>query len=331
MRKITVGAIQPASIPVPEKYNWASEGYAPDPDEILKYCLLPQAEVTFKLLDEAGDSGADIVTTCEDLALASAFAIDTSRNNVFPEIVKLSFPIIEERVSAIAKKRGTNIIACYYKPYNGKIYNLASAFNRNGEIVGEYRKTHLPPEETFQTTEGEDIDTIDLDCARVGVLICYDMFYPEAARVLSLKGAEIVFHPTFGYGWHDSAGEATLRARASDGSFYLVTAKDYRYNAAGKSSVIDFWGNVMVDAGYMPNVFITKTLDLALKKTQPEWFFPAGVTGQPNLRIRHNSGRRPELYAALCDEAASGKRFTGLSPEEQEAFREKARRGVYRW
>jgi predicted amidohydrolase len=216
------------------------------------------------------------------------------------------------------------------KPYRDKIYNIASVFDRKGDIIGEYRKAHLPCNELFQVTEGDSIHTIDTDIGKIGVMICYDVMFPAMAEALSLQGAEIVFHPTYGYGWNNSIGEATLRARASDGSFYLVTAKDYRYNAAGKSSVIDFWGHVMADAGFEPNVFITAQIDLDRKKTQPDWFIQTGITSQPDMRIRHEGERRPDLYGAVCETAIP--KYEIPSPgEQQEIFRDKLKKNILHW
>jgi len=330
MRKVKVAALQPAEITFPRQYRWGHDGYTPDVDAIMKHCILPQAEVTFGLLEEAGPAGIDIITTCEDIALANAYMIDTSDRNIFPEIVVRSFPILEERFSAIAKKHRMNIVACYYKQYEGQNYNIASVFNRNGEIIGEYRKTHLPSNELFQSAAGDSIHTIDTDIGRIGVLICYDMMFPAAAETLSLQGAEIVFHPTFGYGWFDSIGEATLRARASDGSFYIVTSKSYCYNAAGKSSVIDYWGHVMVDAGFTQNTYAMAEIDLDKPKAQPDWHIQTGITSQPNMRKRHEAERRPELYTAICEEKKE--EFNIPSPgAEQAEFMEKVKSFTLHW
>jgi len=330
MRKVKVAALQPAGITFPRKYQWGHEGYTPDVDAIMKHCILPQAAVTFELLEQAGATGIDIITTCEDISLANMYMIDTSERNIFPEIVRRSSPLLEERFSTIAKKHHMNIVACYYKQYNGQNYNIASVFNRNGEIIGEYRKTHLPSNELFQSAPGESIHTIDTDIGKIGVLICYDMMFPAAAEVLSLQGAEVVFHPTFGYGWYDSIGEATLRTRASDSSFYIVTSKSYVYNGAGKSSVIDYWGHVIADAGFYPNTYVSAEIDLDRPKVQPDWHIQTGITNQPNMRKRHEAERRPELYTNICE--AKNESFGIPAPgTEQAEFMDKVKNFTLHW
>ena len=327
---IKIGALQPAAIPVPSEYRWGHDGYKPDFDAIMEKCVLPQAQVTFDLLEQAGKRGLDMVTTCEDLSISSAYIMDTTSANIFPQVVRTVLPILEERLSGIAKKYSMHIVACYFKCYGRDIYNIASVFDDRGEIIGEYRKAHLPSNERFQTTPGDSIHTISTQFGPIGIMICYDMMFPSMAEALSLQGAEIVFHPTFGYGWYDSIGEATLRTRANDGSFFLITAKDYRYNIAGKSSIIDPWGHVMVDAGFTPNVVISAEIDLSKPKMHPDWFIHTGITGQANLRLRHESERRPELYGDVCNKAKYELKIPAPGAE-QEAFLEKYIKGVYRW
>jgi len=330
MRKIKVGALQPAELTTIGQYRWGNPNYKPDIETIMAHSILPQAEVTFALLEKAGEAGLDVVTTCEDISLSNAYIIDTTASNVFREIVKRSYPIFEERISAIAKKYNMNIIACYYKPCDGAIYNTASAFNRSGEIVGEYKKAHLPCDEQFQVTPGDSIHTISMDFGTIGIMICYDMMFPAMGEALSLLGAEVVFHPTFGYGWNDSIGEATVRTRASDGSFYLVTAKNYNGTAAGKSSVIDYWGTVLADAEYEKNALVWAEIDLDIQKAQPSWHVQTAITGQPNMRLRHEGERRTDLYGIVVEDALH--KYAILAPgTEQDEYRKKVAANIYHW
>lgn len=328
MRKINVGAIQHATLPIPDRCNCLSEKYTADADYIMGHNILRQSEVTLGLLEKAGEMGLDIVTTGEDICAASPYIIDTSERNLFPELAGRSAAFVAERISGIAEKYHMYVVACYMKPHGGKIYNTATIFDRKGGIVGEYRKTHLPPDEKWQVAEGESVEVFDLEFGRVGIEICYDMMFPELSGVLSLKGAEIVFHPTAGYGWYDSIGEATLRARANDGSFYLVTAKNYVFNSAGRSGVIDFWGQILADAGFYKNVVAAKEIDLDFPKTQLEWHYQTGMSGEPDLRKRKPGERRPGLYRPLCENTERGKI---TSPEKQREIFQSVRDGVFHW
>lgn len=327
MKNVKLGAIQPATLSVPARYNCLSDCYEPDADAILRNNLLPQLEVSLQLLEEAGERGLDAVTTSEDLCAVSHYIVDTSPTNLFPTLVKKSSPLIEERISAIAAKHEMYIVACYMKAQGDKIYNTASVFDRRGRIVGEYRKTHLPPDELWQVTPGDVIDVFDLDFGTVGIEICYDMMFPAMSEVLSLKGAQVVFHPTAGYGWYDGIGEATLRTRANDNSFYLVTAKNYHYNGAGHSGIIDHWGLVLADAGFYPNRVVSTEVNLAEAKTQPAWHYQSGMSGEMCVRERKLGERRPDLYG-IC---LTGGGQNPPTLEEQARIREKIKKGIFHW
>jgi predicted amidohydrolase len=145
------------------------------------------------------------------------------------------------------------------------------------------------------------LGSFETDFGRIGICICYDMMFSECAEALALSGAEIIFHPTAGYGWYDGIGEATLRTRANDNSVYIVTAKNWVHNGAGKSSVIDYWGYVLSDAGFHRNAIVTCEIDLDEKKTQPDWYYPVQTSGVADVRERSRGERRPELYGALLE------------------------------
>lgn len=331
MRKVRLGAIQPHYPSLPPEYNCVRENFSADPQEIFEKALIPYIELTAGLLEQAGEAGCGAVTTCEDLCGTAAFLARTGtreEGNLFPDLLELTAPYAEERIAGIARRYQMNIIACYNRREGGKNYNQAAVFNREGGIVGSYRKTHLPPNEMWQVEAGTEFPVFDLDFGRVGVSICYDMMFPEMCQSLSLKGAEVVFHPTAGYGWYDSIGEATLRTRANDGDFYLVTAKNYIWNAAGHSSVIDYWGQVLADAGFYENAVVFQDVDLDIPKTQPEWFYPSQVSGFAGIHPRKLRERQPHLYGELTKPAEP---LAVPTPEEQAVLLEKMRDGRCHW
>jgi len=113
----------------------------------------------------------------------------------------------EEDVKFWAKvSREQNIVlvtSLFEKVMDGIYYNTAVVFDK-GEIAGKYRKTHIPDDpgfyEKFYFTPGDKIEPIDTSIGKLGVLICWDQWYPEAARIQALKGAEIIIYPT-AIGW----------------------------------------------------------------------------------------------------------------------------------
>jgi len=302
MRKVRIGAIQLCEWPMEQRCNPFADDYAASVPYIMEHHVKKQVDLTLARLDEAGANRLDIVTTGEDMGVMGAYIADVSENNIFPELAEAAAAYAEEQVAAKAREYGMYVVACYYKRYPDAVYNVASLFDRTGQIVWEYRKTHLPPNEMWQMKAGNALTVFDTDFGRIGVLICYDMMFPEAAHVLALQGVEIVFHPTAGYGWYDAIGEATLRTRANDGSMYIVTAKNHIHNSAGHSSVIDHWGLVLADAGFYPNRLVWAEIDLDITKTQPDWYIPTAMSGEPAIAKRTLIERRPDLYGLLPDE-----------------------------
>jgi predicted amidohydrolase len=304
-RIIKAGAIQPAIGNVPARFWPPSNEYKSNPpsvDDVIENHIKIQINNTIKLMDKAGEESCDIICGCEDVTITADLCLDLDRKGVYAEIVSKSQPVAEEAFSKVAKKHSMYVIGCYMVMDKGKVYNSASIFDRSGNICGQYRKTHLPANETWEVTPGDSIDVFDLDFGRIGISICYDMMFPDSVRVMALKGAEIIFHPTFGYGWYDEIGEATLKTRANDNGVYIITSKSFAYNGAGKSSVIDYWGQVLADAGFGKDVIVTKEIDLDIKKMQPDWYYNSYLTGISNVAERMRRERRPELYSEICVE-----------------------------
>jgi len=100
----------------------------------------------------------------------------------------------------VSKKENRVIIASLFeKVMDGIYYNTAVVLDK-GRVAGKYRKTHIPDDpgfyEKFYFTPGDEIKPIDTSIGRLGVLVCWDQWYPETARIMALKGAEIIIYPT---------------------------------------------------------------------------------------------------------------------------------------
>src|SRR5699024_6219048 len=100
-------------------------------------------------------------------------------------------------LSDLAKKHHINIIGGSVANKNGdKLYNTSLIFNRKGELVYEYCKIHLVPmldEPSYLTGGKKKIETFELDSIKMGVMICYDLRFPELARMLAMDGAQVLF------------------------------------------------------------------------------------------------------------------------------------------
>jgi N-carbamoylputrescine amidase len=111
-----------------------------------------------------------------------------------------------ERLGALARKHGLVIVSSLFERRAAGLYhNTAVVFERDGSIAGKYRKMHIPDdpgfEEKFYFTPGDlGFEPIDTSVGRLGVLVCWDQWYPEAARLMALAGAELLLYPT-AIGW----------------------------------------------------------------------------------------------------------------------------------
>jgi N-carbamoylputrescine amidase len=133
------------------------------------------------------------------------------------ENFKLAEPIpgqTTDELSAIAKELGVVIIASLFeKRAQGLYHNTTAVIDADGEYLGKYRKMHIPDDpayfEKFYFTPGDlGYKVFKTKFATIGILICWDQWYPEAARLTSLMGAEVLFYPT-AIGWSTAQDEAT--------------------------------------------------------------------------------------------------------------------------
>jgi len=157
------------------------------------------------------------------------------------------------------KKKGF-IIGTIPESEAGKIYNTAIITGPNG-FVGKQRKIHLPPGEKKLFTKGSQLNTFDLNGVRVGIITCFDSWFPEASRLLTLDGARILCQPAnFGGTMSLSIG----RTRAIENMVYLITANrigfeesgDTAAHFRGDSRIIDYNGNILAKADDKENISI---------------------------------------------------------------------------
>ncbi len=166
--------------------------------------------------------------------------------------------------SAIAKKHGiVLIISLFEKRAAGLYHNTAVVIETDGHIAGIYRKMHIPDDpgyyEKFYFTPGDlGFTPIDTSVGRLGVLICWDQWYPEAARLMALAGAELLIYPTaIGYNPDDSAEEQQRQlnawkvvqqghAVANGVPVITVNRVGFEVDPSGSTTGAKFWGNSFV-------------------------------------------------------------------------------------
>lgn len=211
-----------------------------------------------------------------------------------------------ESLCRLAREREVVIVASIFERRSAGIYhNTAVVVDADGSIAGKYRKMHIPDDpcyyEKFYFTPGD----LGFPCfrtryAKIGVLVCWDQWFPEAARLAALAGAEILFYPT-AIGWlptepktvaraQQSAWELVQRGHAVANGVYVAAA-----NRVGREGKLKFWGSsfvagpfgeILARAGANREAILLASCDLSkVDETRESW---------PFLR-----DRRIDAYGAL--------------------------------
>ncbi len=216
-------------------------------------------EKTLALAERAADRGANIICT-QELFRSQYFCQKEDHRN-FRLAERIPGPTTEA-FQELAKRRGVVVIASLFeKRASGLYHNTAAVIDADGSLLGIYRKMHVPDDplyyEKFYFTPGDTgFRSWKTRFGRIGVLICWDQWYPEAARLTALQGAEIIFYPT-AIGWHPrekkrhgkqqhGAWETIQRSHAvANGCFVAACNRIGRESPAGGAG-IEFWGQSFV-------------------------------------------------------------------------------------
>nr|WP_309574023.1 carbon-nitrogen hydrolase [Desulfoferrobacter suflitae] len=169
-----------------------------------------------------------------------------------------------ERFSQLAKDSGIVLVTSLFERRTAGIYhNTAVVIEKNGQIAGKYRKMHIPDDpnyyEKFYFTPGDlGFQPIDTSVGKLGVLVCWDQWFPEAARLMALKGAQILIYPT-AIGWEvpekDRPRQLQLdawvvsqrgHAIANGLPVVAVNRTGHEADPSGQTAGIQFWGNSFV-------------------------------------------------------------------------------------
>ncbi len=182
-----------------------------------------------RLADQAGRQGARIICTQE--MFTSQYFCQVEDHRFFALAETIPGPSTDA-LGKIARKHKAVIVASLFeKRASGLYHNTAAIIEADGSIKGIYRKMHIPDDplyyEKFYFTPGDATDADgqpgfrawDTTQGKIGVLICWDQWYPEAARLTALQGAEILFYPT-AIGWHPR--EKELYGKAQHESWEMI-------------------------------------------------------------------------------------------------------------
>jgi predicted amidohydrolase len=191
-------------------------------------------------IDTAGKLGLDIVCLGEVISIVGTGC----------SVKDCAEPIpgsCTKQLGEAARRNHIWVVAGLTEKDGDIVYNTAVLLDRQGHLGGTYRKVHLPREEWKKGVRpGDTYPVFDTDFGKIAIQICYDWFFPEAATIFALKGAEIIFAPTWGNTLPDENGcvngESVFRVRARDNGVYMVPSV-----YSGNSLVIDPMGRILAN------------------------------------------------------------------------------------
>jgi N-carbamoylputrescine amidase len=207
---------------------------------------------------EAARRGAQIV--CLQELFTGPYFCQTEDHEHFKRAEPIPGPTTEA-LGKLAKELGVVIIASLFeKRAEGLYHNTAAVLDADGTYLGKYRKMHIPDDpqylEKFYFTPGDlGFKAWDTKFGRIGVLVCWDQWYPEGARLTAMQGADILFYPT-AIGWlvpekaehgerQANSWETIQRAHAIANGVYVCAVNRVGHED-GPNQGIEFWGNSFV-------------------------------------------------------------------------------------
>lgn len=215
-------------------------------------------ETALQRLRDAAKAGAQI--TC----LPELFRTPYFCQKEDPSLFDLAEPIpgpTTERIAAVARETRTVVVASLFERRSAGVYhNTAVVFDADGALLGLYRKMHIPDDplyfEKYYFTPGDlGFKVFPTRHGRVGTLVCWDQWYPEAARLTALQGADVIFYPT-AIGWHPAekaefgtaqhqAWEMMQRSHAVANGVYVAAVNRVGHEGPAGAG-LEFWGSSFV-------------------------------------------------------------------------------------
>ncbi len=252
------------------------------------------------MVEQAAKKGAEIICLPELFRTLYFPQQRSADKNKYAEAI----PGISTNIfAAIAKKYGVVIVVPVYEKKGTKFHNSAAVIDERGRLMPTYRKVHIPHDPLFYEKnyfeQGNEYRIYKTKRATFAVLICYDQWFPEAARAATLKGAEIIFYPTAigrivprkerDDDWAN-AWETVMRGHAIANSVHVAavnrTGAEGKLRFWGSSFVADSFGNILKRASDKREEVVIVRADLTRNKTIREGW-----------RFFHN--RRPDTYGPI--------------------------------
>ncbi len=221
--------------------------------------------ISMRLVREAAQQGAQLVVLQE--LHRSRYFCQSEDTAVFDLAEPIPGPTTEQ-LGALAGELGVVIVGSIFERRMAGVYhNTAVVLERDGTLAGHYRKMHIPDDPGFHEkfyftpgdalAEGQSFRPIETSLGKLGILVCWDQWYPEAARLMALAGAELLIYPT-AIGWEPGDAEdekarqldawiTVQRGHAIANNLPLVAPNRVGHEPSPDDSAgIDFWGNSFI-------------------------------------------------------------------------------------
>ena len=216
-------------------------------------------QATLAKVEQSAADGANIVCT-QELFATEYFCQSEDHDNF--RLAESIPGATTEAFQRLAKRCGIVIIVSLFEKRSAGVYhNSAAVIDADGSLLGIYRKMHIPDDplyqEKFYFTPGDlGFRTWDTRFGKIGVLICWDQWYPEAARLTAMQGAELLFYPT-AIGWHPSekekygelqrdAWQTIQRSHALANGCFVASVNRVGHETPVGGDGIEFWGGSFV-------------------------------------------------------------------------------------
>jgi predicted amidohydrolase len=216
--------LEPTTAPQPRKVRLATVHYKPQGKSPRQNC-----EEFAPLIAEAAQKQADLVVLGE--------TVPTASSNVKPQkIEETAEPIpgpSTDYFGSLAKQHRLHIVLSLYERDAHLIYNTAVLLGPDGALIGKYRKVSLPPGEAAKgIAPGKEYPVFDTAIGKVGMMVCYDGFFPEVARELTKNGAEIIAWPVWG------CNPKLAAARACENHVYVISSTFMEHDSGWMISAV---------------------------------------------------------------------------------------------
>ena len=209
----------------------------------------------FERVRHAAEGGAQIV--CLQELFAGQYFCQEETYEPFQQAEPVPGPLTDSLSSLAAETKVVLIASVFEKRAQGLYHNTTAVFDADGRFLGKYRKMHIPDDpgyyEKYYFAPGDlGYPVFETGIAAIGVLVCWDQWFPEAARILALKGAQIIFCPT-AIGW--SVDDVSKNSREEQLNAWVDIQKSHAIangvfiaavNRVGREGGTEFWGNSFI-------------------------------------------------------------------------------------